>query len=121
MIAPERIVAEAEGLDFQAIFLAEKADGEWPHDIGRVTPGIFAGSLEGIDVERVAAMLCGPGAMMCAICDLLHGAGVPLSAIEYERFDYADGARSAKDRRMLAAFAGMGVTVVAAIAAFAWR
>ena len=63
-------------------------------------------------------MLCGPGAMMCAACDLISAAGVPLAAIRYERFDYADEARSAKDRRLLAGFAAIGAAVAAAIVAF---
>ncbi len=89
--------------------------------MGRVDGRVVAQSLEGIDPGSIGAMLCGPGAMMCATCDLLHGVGVPLEAIKYERFDYADGARSAKDQRMLAAFAVMGLVVVVAIAAFALR
>ncbi len=118
MIAPERIVLEAGGLDLKAIFLAEEAGPDWQHDRGRVTPGTLAEALDGLDRSQVRAMLCGPGAMMCAACDLLSAAGVPLAAIRYERFDYADATRSAKDRRLLARFAAMGAVVTAAIIAF---
>jgi hypothetical protein len=46
-------------------------------------------------------------------------AGVPLAAIRYERFDYADEVRSAKDRRLLAGFTAIGAAIAAAIVAFA--
>ena len=38
--------------------------------------------------------------------------------IHYERFDYADDVRSAKDRRRLAGFAAIGAAVAAAVVAF---
>ncbi len=118
MLAPERIVAEGGGLDLKATFLAEEAGENWPYERGRVTAAVVSTALAGLDPGRVEAMLCGPGAMMCAVCDLLGQAGVPLSAIRYERFDYADKARSAKDRRLLAGFAAIGAAVTAAIVAF---
>ena len=118
MIEPERIVAEGDGLDFKAIFLAEEAGPDWRHGLGRVTPAVIAEALDGLDRGTVRAMLCGPGAMMCAACDLLSEAGVPLAAIRYERFDYSDEARSAKDRRLLAGFVAIGAAVAAAIAVF---
>ncbi len=118
MIAPERIVLEAGGLDLKAIFLAEEATPDWPYGRGRVTPAVVEGALAGLDRANVKAMLCGPGAMMCAGCDLITDAGVPLSAIRYERFDYADEARSARDRRRLAGFAAIAAAVTAAIVAF---
>jgi predicted ferric reductase len=118
MIAPERIVLEAGGLDLKAIFLAEEAAPDWPYGRGRVTPAVVGEMLAGLDRGRVQAMLCGPGGMMCATCDLLRDGGVPLAAIRYERFDYADAARSAKDRRLLAGFAAIGAAVTAAVVAF---
>ena len=121
MIAPERLLAEAGGLDFHATFLAEEAGSTWPHARGRVTLETIEQALSGLDRGRVTAMLCGPGAMMCAACDLLGAAGVPLPAIRYERFDYGDGSRSAKDRAVLAGFAAIGAAVVAAIVLFALR
>ncbi len=118
MIAPERILREAEGIDLRAIFLAEDAAADWPQGRGRVTSAVIDAALAGLDRAQVKAMLCGPGAMMCAACDLLGRAGVPLAAIRYERFDYADAARSAKDRRLTAAFAAIGAAVAAAVVAF---
>lgn len=119
MIAPDRIVDEAEGLDFKAAFLAEEAGPDWRYGRGRMTPTVVEEVLAGLDRGRVKAMLCGPGAMMCAGCDLITAAGVPLAAIRYERFDYADEARSAKDRRLLAGFAVIGAAVTAAVVVFA--
>ncbi len=119
MIAPERIVLEAGGLDLKAIFLAEEAEHGWQYERGRVTPAMIDAALDGLDRTMIKAMLCGPGAMMCAVCDLLGAVGVPLSAIRYERFDYADAARSARDRRLLARFTAIGAAVAAAIVAFA--
>ncbi len=124
MIAPERIVAEAGGReaggpDLKATFLAEEAGTDWQYGRGRVTPAVVDAALAGLDRGKVTAMLCGPGAMMCAVCDLLRAAGVPLGAVRYERFDYADEARSTKDRRLLAQFAAIGAAVTAAIVVFA--
>ncbi len=118
MIAPQRIVLEGGGLDLKAIFLAEEAGPDWQYGHGRVTPATVEEALDGLDRRRVKAMLCGPGAMMCAACDLLRAAHVPLAAIRYERFDYADAARSAKDRRLLAGFTAIGAALAAAIVAF---
>jgi predicted ferric reductase len=118
MIAPERIMLEAGGLDLKAIFLAEEAGPNWPYGRGRMTPAVVEDALAGLDRGRVETMLCGPGAMMCATCDLLRDGGVPLAAIRYERFDYADAARSARDRRLLAGFAAIGAAVIAAVVAF---
>ena len=121
MIDPARLGEEAAGLDFKAIFLAEEAGEDWPYQRGRLTPAVIEQALEGLDRKRVAAMLCGPGVMMCVTCDLLRDAGVPLAAIRYERFDYADKARSAKDRKILASFAAIGAVVAVAIVVFALR
>ncbi len=118
MMAPDEIIRAAGSIDLKAIFLAEEAGGDWPHGLGRVTPKVVADALDGLDPARVEAMMCGPGAMMCAACDLLGTAGVPLSAIRYERFDYADETRSAKDRRLLTSFAAIGAAVTAAIVVF---
>ncbi len=121
MIDPARVMTETSGLDFAAIFLAEEADAGWQYDRGRVTPEVVERVLDGLDRPGVSAMLCGPGPMMCSACDLLRAAGVPLAAIRYERFDYADASRSGKDRAMLLNFAMIGAAVVAAIVAFALR
>ena len=118
MIAPERIVLEAAGLDLRVVFLAEEAGPDWRYGHGRVSATVIGEALDGFDRAHVNAMLCGPGAMMCATCDLLRAAGVPLAGIRYERFDYADEARSAKDRRLLAGFAAIGAAIAAAIVAF---
>ena len=118
MIAPEQIVEEGAGLDLKAIFLAEEAGAGWQYGEGRVTLAVIDEALDGLERGQVKAMLCGPGAMMCATCDLLRDARVPLAAIRYERFDYADKARSAKDRRLLAGFSAIGAAIVAAIVAF---
>ena len=83
-----------------------------------MTPALVEDALAGLDRGRVEAMLCGPGAMMCAGCDLITDAGVPLGAIHYERFDYADAARSARDRRLVAGFAAIGAAITAAVVAF---
>ncbi len=118
MIAPERIRLEGGGLDLKAVFLAEEAGHDWQYARGRVTSEVIAEALDGLDRGQVEAMLCGPGAMMCATCDLITAAGVPLSAIRYERFDYGDAARSAKDRRLLKGFTAIGAAIAAAIVAF---
>jgi predicted ferric reductase len=123
MIAPQYLLTEAGRLNFRAIFLAEEADDAWPYMRGRVTSAIIENALRDLDPNRgkFSAMLCGPGAMMCLVCDLLRAAGIPLASIHYERFDYGDETRSAKDRLVLATFSSIGAIVVAAIALFAIR
>lgn len=78
-------------------------------------------ALDGLDPERTAALICGPGGMITAVTDTLHGIGVPLNMIHYERFDYGAAGGSAKDRKILNRFRLTGAVVLLFVAAFALR
>ena len=97
-------------------------------DAATDTPGIGRGplnadhlraALDGWDPATTVALICGPGPMMTAATDCLHRLGVPLGAIDYERFSYSATSLSDKDRRALAGFLLSWGAIAAAIAGFA--
>ena len=59
--------------------------------------------------------------MMAAVTDSLHALGLPYGCIRYERFDYAGGPSSGKDRRLLAGLWLMLLGVAAGVAVFSFR
>jgi predicted ferric reductase len=48
-------------------------------------------SLEGLQTEKLTALVCGPPGMMEIATDALLAAGISARSIHYERFDYAAG------------------------------
>jgi predicted ferric reductase len=121
MIEPAELQSMLDRLNARAFFLVDTPSPDWANGIGPVTPAHLQEALAGLDPERVAAMICGPGAMMTAVTDGLHALGVPYPNIRYERFDYAAGAPSGKDRRVMAGFWVMALAIAAAGVAFALR
>ncbi len=121
MIAPAEIEATARGLDLSAIYSARQANGDDLFETGRPDRAMLARALAGVSPARTVAMICGPGSMIVAVADTLHDLGLPLGRIHYERFDYGDESRSAKDRLILWGFRAMAIVVLAAIATFAVR
>ena len=126
-LSPSRMIASAEiderarGLDFAAIYSVREPGEDWPFETGRLDRALLVRAMTGLDPARTVAMICGPGPMMVAVSDALHDLGLGLSRIRYERFDYADKSRSAKNRRVMWTFRAMGIAIIAAIAAFALR
>jgi predicted ferric reductase len=121
MIDPREIDAIARGLDFRAIYLVEVADGNPCYEIGVLSADHLTAMLQDFDPEKTAAMICGPSSMMASAADALYHRGVPLGRIRYERFDYASGSLSVRDRRVLLGFWVMAGAVAASVGAFAWR
>lgn len=121
MVPPAEIAARAAGLDFSAVYSAREAGDDWPFETARPDRAMLARVTGRLDPARVAAMICGPGEMITFAADAAAGLGVPPALIRYERFDYLDESRSAKDRATVNRFRLMGVVVVAATLAFAFR
>ena len=93
----------------------------WSHGTGPVSREVLAKAVEGLDLRRVTAMVCGPTTMMTAVTETLHELGTPYRNIRYERFDYGRGASSGKDRRVMAGFWTMAGAIAAVGIAFVFR
>ena len=85
---------------------------------GPLMQGHLAQAFEGLDPAACEVMTCGPGPMMTFVADTALEMGVPMQAISYERFSYAAGRASAKDRRILSGFAALWGGVVAMVLAY---
>ncbi len=121
LIDPAEFEPMLAGLDSRALYLVDEDTDDSRLGRGPIGDGHLRAMLDGIDPARASALLCGPGAMMVAVTDTLNDIGVPLDSIEYERFDYSDGAQSRKDRRILTRFRLTGAAVALAALAFALR
>ena len=121
MMAPAEVAARAAGLDFAAIHTARETGGDAAYETARPDRAMLARAMAGLEPKRTAAMICGPGPLMVAAADAFRDLGIALDRIRYERFDYGDETRSAKDRRTVLGFRLMGLAVVAAMATFAFR
>jgi predicted ferric reductase len=77
-------------------------------------------SLEGLQTEKLTALVCGPPGMMDIATDDLLAAGISAGSIHYERFDYAAGkGQLDRVRRTEALFPFL--IMVAAMIAFSLR
>jgi ferredoxin-NADP reductase len=77
-------------------------------------------SLEGLQTDKLTALVCGPPGMMEIATDALLAAGISASSIHYERFDYAAGkGQLDRVRRTEALFPFL--ILVAAMIAFSLR
>lgn len=110
------------GLDFKAIFLADRdGDGE-TCQTGACSADHVRRALEGLDPGQTTAFVCGPPPMMESAVAILLEAGVPLDGIVMERFDFDagnDAVCHAVRRRFIALMATVFASVlsVALIAA----
>lgn len=73
-------------------------------------------SLEGLQIDKLTALVCGPPAMMEIATDALLAAGISARSIHYERFDYAAGKGRLDNARRKEAFLPFLVLAVAMIA-----
>ena len=128
MIDPAEFRPSLDRLDARATFTVDDPVPGWAYGVGPISKASLQGILDGLEPQRVGAMLCGPGPMMSAVTDTLHELGVPLRNIRYERFDYAarpqsakDRRITAKDRRIMANFWLLVMVIIAAGTAFAFR
>lgn len=110
------------GLDFSAIFLAER-DGDGTNcETGACSADHVRRALERLDPGETTAFVCGPPPMMESAVEILLEAGVPLSRIVMERFDFdagSDAVCNAVRQRFIALLATVfaSVLTVALIAA----
>ena len=121
MIDPERLKGELAALKITSSFIVEQAAEDWPYRVGKIDKDRLQEAMGVTPADRVSAMVCGPGGMIANVTDLLNDLGVPLDRVHYERFDYADGEQSRRDRRLSRRFWLMGGLIVAAMAAFSLR
>ena len=73
-------------------------------------------SLEGLQTDKLTALVCGPPGMMEIATDALLAAGIPARSIHYERFDYAAGKGrldNARRREALFPFLMLAVAMIA--------
>ena len=121
MIEPREIMEEVSGLDIAFTFLVESAADGWPYETGRIDQARLKTAFGQSQPDSVAVLVCGPGGMIASITDMLNDLGVPLASIHYERFDYADGVQSRRDRRLNLIFWSMGGLIISAMAVFSLR
>lgn len=123
---PEALVDPAlwrpalERLDARAIVLTDTPPGAPDIRQGPMTEAHMREALDGLDPAGIRALICGPGPMMTAAADCLHGCGTPYDRIDYERFEYDARSLSGKDRRMLGWFLALWGATIGAIIAFAF-
>jgi predicted ferric reductase len=113
----DEIEAAGATLDLETLVLSEAAAPGWQGKTGRLDRQRLSEMLRGLDPHRTVALICGPGPMVTAVADGLIDLGLPMDRVMYERFDYSEGA-SKLDRRLSRRFVGLGLTLLAGVAAF---
>lgn len=113
------IEAARSVLDLRVLLVSEEGSPGWQGDVGRLDAGRLATLLDGLDLARTQAMICGPGPMVTGVSDSLLDLGMPTARIHYERFDYGGGASSRMDRRRSLALLGVGAALATLAAALA--
>ncbi|WP_343116683.1 ferredoxin reductase family protein [Ostreiculturibacter nitratireducens] len=113
----DEIAAVRSALDLETLLLSEEEAHGWQGEIGRLDRNRLSEMLRGLDPERTVALICGPGPMVTAVADGLIDLGLPMDRVIYERFDYSEGA-SRLDRRLRRRFMGLGLALLAGVAAF---
>ncbi|WP_308124524.1 ferredoxin reductase family protein [Maritalea mobilis] len=104
-------------LDLETLFLSEEDTPGWDGETGRLDADRLSEMLRGLDPARTVALICGPGPMVTAVADNLIDLGLPSDRVMYERFDYSEGT-SRLDRRLKGRLTGLGLALLAGIAAF---
>ena len=116
----ERLRALQSRLDLSLHYLVDELAEESGYTTGPLRGEHIAEALRGTQPEDVMALVCGPPQMMEVATDTLLAAGVPASAIRYERFDYAAG-RGRLDRARRREALAVFLALLAAMAAFSLR
>lgn len=89
-IARGEILALMDGLDFEAIFLAD-TDGGDDCESGTCRREHVSRLLQGLAPAETTAFVCGPPPMMESAVAILLQAGIPIERIVMERFDFDAG------------------------------
>lgn len=119
LVCLDEIERARDVLDLQVMLLSEREGEDFEGVIGRLEGDNLKALVEGLDLDRTHAMMCGPGPMVTAVSDALLDLGMPMGSVEYERFDYAGGLASRQDRRRLRNFIALGLALAAAAVASA--
>ncbi|MBV2186662.1 MAG: ferric reductase-like transmembrane domain-containing protein [Rhizobium sp.] len=106
------------GLDFRAIFLADRDGDGKDCETGTCSTDHVRRALQGLDAGRTTAFVCGPPLMMESAVAILLQAGVPLDGIVMERFDF-DAGNDAVCRSIRRRFIALMATVVASVLSIA--
>ncbi|MBE9636328.1 ferric reductase-like transmembrane domain-containing protein [Salipiger mangrovisoli] len=125
MVPFELFAAECAALGVTPMLIVDDAaaeQGEMPAGLrrGPLNRDLLDEAFEGLDPAACEVMTCGPGPMMTFVADRSSQLGVPQAQIAYERFSYAAGRASAKDRRRLAGFGVLWGGIVAMVLLY-WR
>jgi len=112
------IEAARETLDLRVMLISETDAVGWGGLVGRLSPDRLRDLVDGLDLQRAVAFICGPGPMVTAVSDGLLDLGFPMNKVVYERFDYAGGA-SRQDRRYARNFMAIGAGLAGLVAGFA--
>jgi ferredoxin-NADP reductase len=107
-------------LDLSFRFIVDEIADESGYTAGPLKDEHVAETLKGAQPADVIALVCGPAGMMELATDTLLAAGVPMSSIVYERFDYAAG-RGRLDRQRRRQSLVIFIALVAAMAGFSLR
>lgn len=114
MVPPELYQPACTRLGITPVLISDAAESDAVQR-GPLTHGHLERAFEGLDPTSCEVMTCGPGPMMTFVADTALDLGVPMQNISYERFSYAAGGSSAKDRRTLAGFAALWGGVLAVV------
>lgn len=85
--ADEMLELEAR-LDLVNHFTVDESAPGWSGGVGPIDAALVQKALQGLNVKRTLALICGPTPMMASSADLIADAGVPLDNIVYEKFAY---------------------------------
>ncbi|WP_343503527.1 ferric reductase-like transmembrane domain-containing protein [Alloyangia pacifica] len=118
MVPPDLYRPACAALGVVPMLISDRAKDGGALLRGPLMRGHLAQAFEGLDPAACEVMTCGPGPMMTFVADTALEMGVPMQAISYERFSYAAGRASAKDRRILSGFAALWGAVVAMVLAY---
>lgn len=88
LVYAEEMRAMESRLNLVNYFTVDETAPGWGGNVGPIDAALVSRALEGLDVKRTLALICGPTPMMIATADTIAEQGVPLSAIVYERFAY---------------------------------
>ncbi|MCT4371845.1 ferric reductase-like transmembrane domain-containing protein [Yangia mangrovi] len=115
MVPPDLYRPACAALGVVPMLVSDRAEQGGALLRGPLTRAHLAEAFEGLDPANCEVMTCGPGPMMTFVADMVLKMGVPMQAISYERFSYAAGRASAKDRRILSGFAALWSGVAALV------
>ena len=115
----DELRAATESLDLQLWLLSEDPADTPDIKQGRLTRTRLSEMLTGLPPDTTKALICGPGPMVAVVSDMLLEAGMPMTNVIYERFDYAGGARSRQDRARTRRILSIGGALLAIVTGFA--